>query len=420
MKPKRRRKQLVKQVISCLMIIAMLAPNTVPLLAYGANWLGNRPRYVDFTRPSALTLNDLRLASGSNFDDLILNEDEMILDEDEIDGIIHVATDSDAELRDPEFFYEDIPEEPDGILVDFSEKSRTYLVEEGVGVDEEGEPIHSYITVIGESPWMYKDSDGFVRYYDNTLMPISSRKEELKVATGADADIATGSNYRRTRSIITTTKYKNTQGDAEIQIPDEMDTQNGFLLSNGEDTLEIIPVEGEFKSSIVLDNVIRYSNVFPDIDFQYTILGNAIKEDIIILGQQERNEFSYKLEGTGLKFKKVGNSVVAYKESYRKPDFRLTAPVMVDAAGEPSIDIKVRFDSSKNIITFVADKDWLDDPDRVYPVRIDPGAELIGYNAFTVNMVAKGDKPEYSESDEYDLSVYNKHFGDTGHTMVGY
>lgn len=81
---------------------------------------------------------------------------------------------------------------------------------------------------------------------------------------------------------------------------------------------------------------------------RYTVLGNAVKEDIILLEQQERNEFSYKLRGAGLKFKKVGNSVVAYKDSYKKPEFRLTAPVMVDSIGNSSADIKVKFDGKTN------------------------------------------------------------------------
>lgn len=422
---KSKMKRRTKQLLCSFLCISMLMPNVSPIISFAAEGLGNMPRRVSFNRPEALTLQDLRLATGSDAVDgevpdiSIPDKGGWILSEDEIDGIVHVATDSDAELRDPEFFYEDIPEEPDGVLVDFSEKSRTYLMEENVAEGEDGEPVHSYVTVIGESPWLYKDSDGFIRTYDNTLVPVSSREKELSVATDSDAQVATASNMRRARSVVTVTNYQNSEGDAAIQIPDEMDQDNGYMLSNGDDTLELIPTDGEFKSSVVFDNAIRYSNVFPDVDFQYTVFGNTVKEDIILLEKQDRNEFSYKLRGTGLKFKKDGNSVVAYKDSFREPSFRITAPVMVDAAGVPSVDIKVKFSQSGNIVTFVADKDWLDDPERTYPVRIDPGTELVGYSAFTVNMVAKGDKPGYPAG-KYDEEIYNTAYGDNGHTMVGY
>ena len=64
-----------------------------------------------------------------------------------------------------------------------------------------------------------------------------------------------------------------------------------------------------------MDNAIRYSNVFDNVDFQYTVLGNTIKEDIILLKPQERNEFSYYLKSDSLKFKKQDGCVVAYETS---------------------------------------------------------------------------------------------------------
>lgn len=445
---KNKRKRQFGQVLAILLCVCMITPDVAPIVSYAAETIENMPRYVNFSRPKALMLSDLGLSTDSNagFEEVIPEEeppektetgteenvlnnkvqsggiqDDWILDEDELDGTVHVATDSDAEIRDPEFFYEDFPEEPDGVLVDFSETSRTYLMEENIGVDETGEPIHSYVTIVGDSPYLYQTEDGTVQYYDNTLRPVSHQTKQISVAS--DSNIASGSNARRARKTskaVTVTNYQNAEGRATIQIPDEMDSGNGYMISHGEDTIEIIPTEGEFKSSVTLENVIRYSNVFENVDFQYTVVGDSIKEDIILLGRQERNEFSYKLKSTGLKYKKINNSVVAYKESYRKPIFRLTAPVMVDAAGVPSVDINVKFNSSSNEITFIADKDWLDDPERVYPVRIDPGATLVGYDAFSVNMVAKGDKPEFLGTGEYDEGIYNTSYGDDGHTMVGY
>jgi len=396
----------------------MLAPDVGLLISHGANYLENQPMSVNFMRPDALTLNDLKLATGSNLDALILDEDAWMLDEDiedeELDAYIHRATNSDAELREPEFFYEYQEEEPDGILVDFNEMGRTYLIEENVGTDEAGEPIHSYITVIGKSSTIYKDKDGFVQFYDNTLVPAKTKNQEVTVASGSNARALL-------TSIKTTTRYRNAEGVVEIEIPDEMDADNGYVISNDDYTLEVIPTGGSFRNSITLDNAIRFSDVFESVDFQYTVVGDTVKEDIILLEQQNRNEFSYQLRASGLKFKKVGNSVVGYKESYRKPEFRLSAPIMVDADGRTSVALKVKFDSNSNIMTVIADKDWLNDPERSYPVRIDPGAELVGYEAFTVNMIAKGDNRESVEKGiENDPEIYNEHYGDTGHTMVGY
>ena len=50
------------------------------------------------------------------------------------------------------------------------------------------------------------------------------------------------------------------------------------------------------------DNAIRYSDVYENVDVQYTILNGTVKEDIILLEKQDRNNFSYKLKSGSLKF----------------------------------------------------------------------------------------------------------------------
>ncbi|WP_161945307.1 hypothetical protein, partial [Streptococcus suis] len=54
--------------------------------------------------------------------------------------------------------------------------------------------------------------------------------------------------------------------------------------------------------------------------------------------------------------------------------FVLNAPLMVDAAGETSQDIKLELAEKDGHyhITVVAGKEWLADQARQYPVRIDP------------------------------------------------
>ena len=119
---KSRMKRRARQLLCSFLCISMLLPNATPIISFAAEGLGNMPRRVSFNRPEALTLQDLRLATGSDAADGEMPDISIpdkgggwILSEDEIDGIIHIATDSEAELRDPEFFYEDIPEEPDGV-----------------------------------------------------------------------------------------------------------------------------------------------------------------------------------------------------------------------------------------------------------------------------------------------------------------
>lgn len=354
MKPKRRRKQLVKQMISCLMIIAMLAPNTVPLLAYGAEWLGNRPRYVDFTRPAALTLNDLRLASGSNSDDLILDEDawledEEILDEDDLDigtnRYVYTASGSNAELREPEEFYEDAMEEPDGLLVEFNELYRTYQVGDG-----------EYVSVMGGYSGLYQDEDGNILEISNALVSAEG-EPETGLATDSDAEpsTASASNLRMARSPKKRVQKKavtltNEAGSIDVRLPQLMGNGKGITVETDGYQIELIPQDGNFSNSVAVGNAIRFSNVYPEIDYQYTILGNSVKEDIILMEPTGKNSFTYRLNPGGLKVSKVQNRIVLYKESRETPVFTLNAPVMKDASGEMSFDIQISLKKKMAVI----------------------------------------------------------------------
>ena len=399
------------------MIIAMLAPNTVPLMAYGAEWLGNRPRYVDFTRPKALSLEELGLEYATGSNTVIAPEKTDPKD---------TPTATPSELREPELFYDDSVNEPDGILVQFDEERNIRTYQQGEG---------EYVTVVGGYSGLYRDSDGVIRTIDNRMVSTGKRyvqaedeEEEIQdevelindlgTEMGYPDEIATSSNASRVRNRRVATAsnaYYNREGKLEVYLPENMNRNNGYSITRGNDTIEIIPQEGDYSQSMADENAVRYSNVFDGIDIQYTVIGDRVKEDIILLERQERNAFSYQLRSDTLKFKKDGDAVLAYRDSYHRPVFALTAPVMIDADGNTSTKIKLAYNSSSGTVTYTADKDWLDDPDRAYPVRIDPtGALLVDYSAFQMNMVAKGGKHLGTPN------AYQKYFGPNVNPMAGF
>lgn len=61
---KKRRRQIGRQIISWVLTASMVLPNTAVLVADAAEQVKNMPRYVDFSRPSALTLNELGLSGA--------------------------------------------------------------------------------------------------------------------------------------------------------------------------------------------------------------------------------------------------------------------------------------------------------------------------------------------------------------------
>ena len=178
-------------------------------------------------------------------------------------------------------------------------------------------------------------------------------------------------------AVSTSVTYRNGDSPVDILLPEDMSSSRGYVISRGGLSVEVRPAAGNFEDGVAVDNAIRYSNVFDNVDFQYTVLGNTIKEDIILLKPQERNEFSYYLKSDSLKFKKQDDCVVAYETTADEPVFVFRAPIMYDADGCSSIDIDLDFSPSSGKLTITADEDWLKDEDRAYPVRIDPDMSLM-------------------------------------------
>ncbi|MFR5631463.1 MAG: DNRLRE domain-containing protein [Monoglobales bacterium] len=448
---KHRTKQLCKQIVSWLLCISMIAPNVAPIVSEAAFSLGNIPRHVDFVRPEALSLGDLGILHASDSDAVYLEQPETDPDTDQQESTASadVATGSNAEsvatpseLREPECFYELTSDEPDGVLVQFDEKRniRTYEQAEG-----------EYVTLIGGYSGIYRDEDGYLRRVDNTLMKDGVRADAERMAAKADAsddeeaeeeddsaEIALINDLEidsalpeREETMFQVQKvsralpknlasssnaYYNGAGELDVSLPVSMSERNGYKLSKGRHTLEIIPTEGDYSHSMAADNAVRYSNVFANVDVQYTVLGDSVKEDVILLERQERNRFSYKLKSDTLRFHRDGDAVLAYEGSVDHPVFALTAPVMIDAAGNRNRDIRLHYNSAEKIVTYIADQEWLDDAERVYPVRIDPtGAVLVDYTAFQLNMVTKGGPYEWMLRNAADT-----HYGPNINPLAGY
>lgn len=391
MKKKRMFKALRKRALSVLLAVSMIAPQTCQIAAFAAETLENMPRHVSFDEPDPLTLEDLGIATDSN-----VSENE---------GLTSAGSQSHAaeetELRGPERFYDDSADEPDGILVQFDEEKniRTYM---------QGE--NEYVTVIGGYSGLYRDENGNVRRVDNTLVN-SDMEEEDHRDTASSSNARAYSMFRAVRN----TSYSNEAGNLDVTLPARMTRQRGYTLSDGEDSLEIIPLAGNYSESIAEGSAIRYNNVFENVDIQYTVIGDMVKEDIILLEKQERNEFSYRLESDTLKFKKQDEAVFAYAAGADEPKFALTAPLMIDAAGNVSKDILLTYDASEKVVTYTADEAWLNDEEREYPVRIDPaGAVLVEYSAFRMNMVAKGGGFVHTPD------ANTRHFDSSVNPMVGF
>lgn len=144
---------------------------------------------------------------------------------------------------------------------------------------------------------------------------------------------------------------------------------------------------------VVKDNSIQYPNVYSNIDLHYKVGSDRVKEDIVYKEKPSNGfptEFTYSMDLDGYKVKEVAGIIYLLDASSDKPVYFFETPSMYDSykpkgfsslQGVHSIpeeaisyDVKLNYEVVGNelLLHLVPNKDWLEDPNRVFPITIDP------------------------------------------------
>lgn len=221
----------------------------------------------------------------------------------------------------------------------------------------------SYMAAQYDEPVHYLTENGVWEEYDNTMV--------------ADADEY--SNKKSDKNITLSKKVKQNK-TVEISV-------DGYRISWGFDNaaasaVELIQHEHFYSSQddaflTVPDAVkeARYNNVYPDVDLQYFITPEGVKENIILNSDAARRQFTVNYNIDGLSAVSVDSKTIELRNSDDKTVYVIHAPVMEDASGSESTDVYlsiVKANGNHISVCVTVDEAWLDDQNRAYPVTIDP------------------------------------------------
>ncbi|MCO1604046.1 DNRLRE domain-containing protein [Desulfosporosinus nitroreducens] len=205
----------------------------------------------------------------------------------------------------------------------------------------------------------YKEANGSYQDIDNTLVIEKTDKP------GRNSDTENAGDKT----------YINKANDYKVSFPESLTKDKPISITKDKARLELIPVEGDFSRSAVKENAILYNDVFPGIDYSYTVLNTNVKEDIILNNQTDRTQFSFAVKTEGIELKQEKGAIFGYEQGSSSPTWTIPAPYMVDASGKVSKKVELHLEKNilqKDRIILTVDKDWLTAPERAYPVRIDP------------------------------------------------
>lgn len=123
-----------------------------------------------------------------------------------------------------------------------------------------------------------------------------------------------------------------------------------------------------------LESTVQYKHFYRDVDIEYTITSEGVKENIILKSKKAQTNFTAKYDIGDLIAKQTDDQTITLYNG-NNAVAEITAPYMVDAEMATSTQVSIKIQSQKDGIVRVkldVDKNWLNDKDRAYPVTIDP------------------------------------------------
>ena len=211
-------------------------------------------------------------------------------------------------------------------------------------------------------PVHYMDEDGNLIDIDNALILngneyIAKNKQEIKFAnkSGSTGLISIKDGEYK----IDFTPLNANKVSVEIENPQENSSR-------------------KFDDVKKLNNLVSYAtykNIYDGIDLEYVLVGNNIKENIIVNEKQSEYTYSFEIKLNKLNAELVNNAVILTDSTTGEQMYEIPAPYMLDASGEYSGDVEYTLTQNgkwKYTLTVTANPEWINDKERQLPVKIDP------------------------------------------------
>ncbi|MEH3053820.1 MAG: DNRLRE domain-containing protein [Patulibacter minatonensis] len=168
-----------------------------------------------------------------------------------------------------------------------------------------------------------------------------------------------------------------------------------------------------------------FDDALSGVDVAYKVRSSGLKETLTLASRDAQRRFTYDVVGDADLTAKIGaDGQLVFTDEQGEEKFRVAAPLAWDSA-EPkafanALELSVkRVAAGRWTLTLSADDAWLDDPDRNYPVTLDPDYYWIGesgalrfHGANQDCYVASNDQANYSfcAANQIQVGYYNRSF----------
>ncbi len=228
----------------------------------------------------------------------------------------------------------------------------------------------SYEAVVYPTDVHYNE-DGVWKEYDNTLVDEVEDNQSVLTNKQSNCKISISKNSSSKNLVkIKNGKYNISWG---IDNPNKSSLR---VVDKNLDEYNKLSENDKKKTLANLYSIVCYDEIWPNTDLEYIIGTDSIKENIVLKSNVENPVFQFNLNAINLFAVKNEDNTISFfsKDEPAVEVFRINAPFMVDADNNISENVEVALDESKDSYTLILkpDVNWLNNPNRVYPVKIDP------------------------------------------------
>lgn len=273
-----------------------------------------------------------------------------------------------------------------------TENSKTFRLSDGTCmIAQYNMPVH------------YKDDNGKWADYDNSLsvteQEVSVLETQPAVLDEATADSVAVANISEKTEITTNRRtekkqmFKNYKSDTGISFSKEAASDNMVLVEKGDYKIswgyhDINAKSAKQKNEkkirtgndrfTVLDNLtstVVYESAYDGVDIECITTPVGVKENIILNKKSATNKFVSTYDIGELRAEKLNDREIALYNADDEIEYYINALYMFDANNETSDSIVLNIVENSNgklVVELVADEQWLNAKERVYPVTIDP------------------------------------------------
>lgn len=162
---------------------------------------------------------------------------------------------------------------------------------------------------------------------------------------------------------------------------------------------------------------VLYRNVYDGVDLSYTLYSYNVKETILVNERLDSYAFSFTLDTDGLTPVLLDDGSIELLNEGGEAVYQIPAPYMVDASGAESTDVSYSLIQTKNTawkLIVTADKGWVNAPDRMFPVAIDPTViDIRSATEFIGRCIASDGNPHQYISRTNGVCGYHPTYGQT-------